>query len=106
MDDPVQAQVEAYNARDVEAFVACYADDVVISDGSATVLMTGRAQLRAAYGPMFDAHPDLRAEIVHRISAGGWTVDHERVTREGRQLEVLVAYQVAAGVIQRVVMLR
>src|SRR3954468_21028853 len=29
---PVRAQVDAYNARDIEAFVAAYADDVVITD--------------------------------------------------------------------------
>ena len=39
--DPVQAQVDAYNARDIDAFVAPYAEDVValerfrLSDGAA-----------------------------------------------------------------------
>jgi hypothetical protein len=30
--DPVQAQVDAYNARDIDAFVASYAPEVVITD--------------------------------------------------------------------------
>ena len=29
--DPVQAQVDAYNARDIDAFVAAYAAGVLIS---------------------------------------------------------------------------
>ena len=83
--DPVQAQVDAYNARDIDAFVAPYADDVVITDAG------GR--------------PDLQAEILGRISTGDWTVDHERVSRAGETREVLVAYQVADGQIARVLML-
>jgi hypothetical protein len=38
MKDAVERQVRAYNKRDVDAFVACYAESVVVEDGSGAVL--------------------------------------------------------------------
>jgi len=105
MHDPVQAQVDAYNARDIEAFVAAYADGVVITDAGGRPIMTGVDTIREEYGAMFDASPDLRAEILGRMASGGWTVDHERVSRAGETREVMVAYQVTDGLIARVLML-
>ena len=95
--DPVQAQVDAYNARDIDAFVAPYAEDVVITDAGGRPIMSGVETIREEYGAMFEASPDLQAEILGRISTGDWTVDHERVSRGGETREVLVAYQVADG---------
>lgn len=105
MDDPVQAQVDAYNARDIDAFVASYDPDVVITDATGRAIMTGQDTIREEYGAMFEASPDLRAEILGRVSAGDWTVDQERVSRGGEIREVLVAYQVTDGLISRVMML-
>jgi hypothetical protein len=39
--DPVQAQVDAYNAHDIDAFVAAYAEDVVITDATGRAIMQG-----------------------------------------------------------------
>lgn len=50
---PVEAQLAAYNARDVDAFLACYATEVVAEDGPGTVLMSGREEMRAAYARSF-----------------------------------------------------
>jgi hypothetical protein len=43
--DPVERQVDACNAHDLDAFAACYADDIVIGDGRGTVLLAGREAL-------------------------------------------------------------
>src|SRR5262249_18041999 len=37
--DAVERQVEAYNARDVEAFVDCYAEEIVLEDTEGEVQM-------------------------------------------------------------------
>ena len=39
--DPVQAQLDAYNARDLERFLACYASEIVIEDGAGQRLAEG-----------------------------------------------------------------
>jgi hypothetical protein len=105
MDDPVQAQLDAYNARDIDAFVASYTEDVLITDADGQPLMGGHESMREQYGALFDASPDLRAEILGRVQAGPWTVDQERVSRGEETREVLVAYRVEGGLISRVVML-
>ncbi len=103
--DPVQAQVDAYNARDIDAFVAAYDSDVVITDSNGRAIMSGHDSIREEYGALFDASPDLRAQILGRVGAGEWTVDQERVSRGEEVRDVLVAYHVGNGLIDRVVLL-
>ena len=49
----VAAQVDAYNARDLDRFLECYSPDAVIEDGSGQVLMRGREAMRGVYGQLF-----------------------------------------------------
>lgn len=74
----VQKQLEAYNARDLDAFVATYADDVQLFDLPDKLLMRGHVELRDRYRKTF-ADPRLHAEIVNRIVLGNTVIDHERV---------------------------
>ena len=106
VDDPVQAQLEAYNRHDVEAFLACYAADAVIRHADGRVLMSGHAEIRARYERLFREHPEVTAEVPTRIRAGAWVVDEERVRLGDDQLHVAVGYLVAEGAIQLVVMMR
>jgi hypothetical protein len=78
--DPVEAQLEAYNAHDLERFVVCYSEDVVVDDGKGNVLARGHAGLRVRYTPRFTEHPNLHCHIVHRARVGEFVVDHERIT--------------------------
>lgn len=104
--DVVARQVEAYNAGDLEGFLACYAPDVVVRSGSdGTVLSDGIAALRTTYDGWFGSLPGLRAEVVTRLERGTWVVDEEHVTAQGLDVQGLVAYRVTAGLIDRVVMM-
>ena len=105
MEGPVQRQLDAYNAHDLEAFLACYATEVVVRHGSGEVMMTGHEQLRTDYGRLFEQQPDVRAVVVNRIEAGEWVVDEEHVAMKGRELRALVAYRVDGDVIRDVVMM-
>ena len=46
---PVRAQLEAYNRRDLEAFLACYAPDCRMEDGAGAVLAADRDAMRPQY---------------------------------------------------------
>ena len=100
----VQAQLEAYNARDIEAFVSTYAEDVQLFEHPTKLLAAGSAQLRARYVERFK-EPNLHAVITKRIIMGDIVIDHERVTRtfpEGPgTLEAIAIYEVRAGRIAR-----
>lgn len=84
MTDAVQAQLDAYNAHDIDAFARCYADDVRAFDAQGALLFAGREALRERYGALFAASPTLRAEITQRTRIGtddAWfAVDTERVS--------------------------
>lgn len=76
----VDQQLAAYNRRDLEGFVACYAADarIVLPDGS--LLASGHDEIRERYGELFDQSPELHAEIRNRIEVGAVVVDEEYVT--------------------------
>lgn len=101
----VQAQLEAYNAHDIDAFVATYADDAQIFEHPAKLLAVGSAQLRERYVARFK-EPNLHAVIAKRIVMGNTVVDHERITRtfpEGPgTLEAVAIYEIQGGKIAKV----
>ena len=78
--DPVQEQLDAYNARDLERFLACYTEEVVVEDAAGQTMMAGRGALRATYGALFANSPQLRAEVRTRIRVGAFVIDEEHVT--------------------------
>ena len=78
--DPVQGQLDAYNDRDLERFVACYAMNVRVESATGNVLAHGHAGLREVYGSLFASSPDLHCRLVSRIRAGAYVLDEERVT--------------------------
>ena len=101
--DIVQRQLEAYNARDLERFVATYADTIRIFRMPATEpSISGKVQLAEAYRQRFSA-PSLHAEILTRVVLGNKVIDHERVRgiRE-HPVEAVAIYEVASDLIQTV----
>ncbi len=103
--DVVSRQVEAYNAADLDGFLACYAASVVIRSGDGVVLSEGLDAMRASYVEWFGSLPGLRAEIVGRRELGSWVVDEEHVTAQGLDLRALVAYRVRDDLIDQVVIM-
>jgi hypothetical protein len=100
----VQRQLEAYNARDIDALMATYAEDVQVFEHPDTLLASGSQELRARQIIRFQ-EPNLHAHLVNRIVAGNLVIDHERVTLtfpEGTgQLEMVAIYEVRDGKISR-----
>jgi hypothetical protein len=90
----VDAQIDAYNARDVDRFLTFYTDDAVIRDGDGTLLRDGKSEIRE-YSKLFDQNPGLRCTRTHRIVAGKYITDGEYITgrREGN-IEAVVMYHV------------
>ena len=76
----VTAQVDAYNARDLDRCLECYSPEAVIEDGNGQVLMRGREAMRGRYGQLFEQSPELHCEIRQRIRVGSYVVDEEAIT--------------------------
>jgi hypothetical protein len=107
-EDVVQAQVNAYNAQDLEAFLSMYAEDAVVAKPGGEVLLSGKPALRERYGGLFRRFPLNRVRIAERRTEGGGRVeDHEIIS--GRSPEKpdpwdvgWVRYDVEGGLIRRV----
>ncbi len=76
----VTAQVDAYNARDLDRFLDCYSPDAVIEDASGQVIMRGRDSMRGVYEQLFTQSPELHCEIRKRIHVGRYVIDEEAIT--------------------------
>jgi len=100
----VQRQLDAFNARDVDALLTAYAEDAQLFEHPSTLLATGSAELRKRYTVRFQ-EPNLHATLLSRIVAGAIVVDHEKVTRtfpEGAgEAELVMLYEVLNGRIAR-----
>jgi hypothetical protein len=96
----VQRQLDAYNARDIEALLGIYADDAQLFEHPATLLANGSAALRERFAARFK-EPNLYAELLNRMVMGNVVIDHERIDRtfpEGTgTLEMVMIYEVQAG---------
>jgi hypothetical protein len=101
VSDVVDRVLVALNAHDVDAFVACYADDATIENGHDEIFVRGRDELRARYGPMFEQLPDVRVEALTRTNVGEFVVQAEVVTGRGEPEGHVAVYLVRDDLIAR-----
>jgi hypothetical protein len=99
----VQRQLDAYNARDVDALLATYAPDARQYEHPGTLLATGHEEMRGRFSARFQ-EPDLQARLVQRVVMDKLVFDHEIVTRnfpEGKgAVELVAIYEVVDGLIR------
>ncbi len=102
-----QAQLDAYNAHDIEAFLACYAEDVIVGELPAgNVSYVGRDAMRQRYTPMF-AKATVHAELTDRKDMGQVIVDCEHVTGvPGAPIIAIAIYEMRENEIARVWFIR
>ena len=100
----VQQQLNAYNNRNIEAFLAPYSDTVKIYDlYSGKLLMSGKDAMRKSYNAMFTITKELHCEIVNRIVEGNTVIDQESVsTGDKNRLKAAAIYKIEGDKIARV----
>jgi putative hydrolase of HD superfamily len=115
--DVVDAQIEAFRAKDVERFLSCYADDVsvVLFDGTPMlkdkeVMREDKEVMREQYGKVFADSPDLRVTIANRATVGEFVANEEHITGvhlEGMpdEYDAVSVYRVMEGKIARLMLL-
>lgn len=99
-----QQQLEAYNARDIEAFLEPYADEVELYNFPNQPISVGKERMRRSYGKLFEETPDLHCELVDRMVMGNTVIDQERVIfRKGEPpLNAIAIYKIIEGKIAQV----
>ena len=81
-EEVVNQQLAAYNAGDIDAFVATFSEDIEIYNARGELSMKGHEQLRERYGALFTRFPNQVCTIENRIVINNTVIDKERI--EGR----------------------
>lgn len=98
----VQRQLNAYNARDIDAFMDTYSDDVELYEFPNKLTEKGKENMRKGYEGFFKNVTNLYCEIEKRIVIGNKVIDHEKVRAGTRTLHAVAVYEVEKGKIKKV----
>lgn len=92
----VQHQLDAYNARDLARFIACYAEDVRVSrPPEQQPALIGRQALSDHYAAHRFNLPGLHAALLGRLVFGNKVIDQERIVGVGEQpVDAAAVYEV------------
>ena len=101
------AQLVAYNACDMESYLALFHEDAVLVNlPNQKVVAEGIEAIRAMYEARF-ATPGLRCDVHHRSEIGNVAIDRETVHTDGNpSVDILAMYEVVENKIQRVFFVR
>lgn len=101
----IQRQLDAYNAKDIDAWLDTYAVDAKQYVLHGECVASGHAEIRSRTFSRF-SEPDLFAKLLSRTVIANIVVDHEIVTRnfpEGKgTVELVCIYEVENDRIHRV----
>ncbi len=103
----VQQQLNAYNARDIEAFLHPYSDSIEMYNFPDKLFMKGKEEMRKTYTDLFKNRPELHCELVKRTVIGRTSIDHERISGIGSaKSETVAIYKTENGKITKVYFMR
>ena len=97
-----QRQLNAYNLRNIDAFLEPYADDVEIYNYPDELRFKGKETMREGYAKMFENTPNLHCELLGRIVQGNVVIDKERVQFGDKIMEAVAIYHIENDKIKRV----
>ena len=103
----VERQYEAYNRRDIEAFVAAHSPKVRFYRYPDSLLFEGRDAIRECFGNMFASSPRLHATVNTRLTHGNKVVWKETATGipGGRTNTAIFVWEVKDSLITKVTMI-
>jgi len=102
----VQRQLEAYNARNIEAFLDTYSDNIKLYNFPQQLTTDGKVAMRDRFSNFFKNTPDLHCEIKNRIIKGNKVIDEEYVTANGQHFTAVAIYEITNNQISKVTFIR
>jgi imidazolonepropionase-like amidohydrolase len=101
-EDLAQRQLNAYNFRNIEAFLEPYAEDVEVYSYPDKLRYKGKETMRLQYSGMFENTPNLHCELKERIVQGNIVIDKERVQFGNKIIEAVAIYHIENNKIKKV----
>lgn len=102
----VDTQLEAYNARNIDAFMATYSQDIELYNFPDIPTTKGQEGMRKGYTDFFSKTPDLHCEIKNRIVIGNKVIDEEYITMNETYFSAIAIYEVDQDKIVKVTFIR
>lgn len=97
-----QRQLNAYNLRNIEAFLEPYAENVEVYMFPEKLLYKGKETMRQQYASMFQQVTNLHCELKERIVQDNIVIDKERVRFGEQVIEAVAIYHIENGKIKKV----
>lgn len=102
----VQEQLDAYNSRDIDAFMETYSKDVKLYNFPKNLATEGSTAMKKGYAGFFKSTPDLHCDIKNRMVIGNKVIDEEEVTANGNTFSAVAIYEIENGKINTVTFIR
>lgn len=102
----VQEQMDAYNARDIDRFMATYANGIKLYDFPNTLTTDGKDAARKLFESFFASTPDLHYIVKNRMIIGNKVIDEEYITANGNTFSAVAIYEIENGKIAKVTFIR
>lgn len=93
----IEKQVKSFNQRDLEGFVSCFSEDVLVSRFPNEEMYQGNGTMRENYERFFENVESSSVEVVNRIILGNTVIDEEVTQVDGREGHQVAIYQVQNG---------
>jgi hypothetical protein len=99
-----EAQLKAYNSRNLEAFLAPYSDTVKVYLAPNKLMYQGKKRMLDTYEYLFKTYPELHCKVINRMVEGNVVIDQERVTfsKDAPIVEAIAVYRAHGGKITEV----
>jgi hypothetical protein len=101
----VDRQLHAYNERDLQALLACFAPEICVYEvGTEAPVLRGIEALREKYEESFKKNPAVYASLERREVHDRFVTDFERLSglQDGHDRRIKVIYEVRGAQIVRI----
>ena len=109
----IEQVIAAYNARNIDAFIKMYDENVEFYTFPNELMFTGKEKLIARYGIMFKKLKCIKSSPIKRIVLGNIVIDHELSETcsqdpkvVDKRSEFVTSYKIENGKITKVLFFR
>ncbi len=101
--ETVEATVAAYNAHDLDAYLALFTPEATFGQLGGRVLLDSREAMRGFYSQFFAARTSVQCESIERTAVGPFVLDRQVVSGGGQPaLEAVLLHEVRGGLVTRI----
>jgi hypothetical protein len=100
--DMIVKAVRAYNAKDLDTYIACFSPDVEVFNASGVLMFKGADKLKEHFETFFHDNPGAKRRIIDRVVTGNKIVEREQLVglKGAAEQSVTSVYELDNGLIK------